>query len=82
MSDDQLDNLAAQLVQEAEAMTLSTEKPAAPKATEAPEAPNKAVQEALSNYHVCKDGTVVSNPKDCHGNNVLPTLSLDSVSKV
>jgi flagellar motor switch protein FliN/FliY len=32
MSDDQLDNLAAQLVQEAEAMTLSTEKPAAPKA--------------------------------------------------
>lgn len=58
------------------------EKPAAPKATEAPEAPNKAVQEALSNYHVCKDGTVVSNPKDCHGNNVLPTISLDSVSKV
>ena len=32
MSDDQLDNLAAQLVQEAEAMTLSAEKPAAPKA--------------------------------------------------
>ena len=31
MSDDQLDNLAAQLVQEAEAMTLSAEKPAAPK---------------------------------------------------
>lgn len=33
MSDDQLDNLAEQLVQEAEAMTLSTDKPAAaPKA--------------------------------------------------
>ena len=33
MSDDQLDNLAAQLVQEAEAMTLSAEKPAAAKAS-------------------------------------------------
>jgi flagellar motor switch protein FliN/FliY len=33
MSDDQLDNLAAQLVQEAEAMTLPSEKPAAPKAS-------------------------------------------------
>lgn len=32
MSDDQLDNLAEQLVQEAEAMTLGAEKPAAAKA--------------------------------------------------
>ncbi len=32
MSDDQLDNLAEQLVQEAEAMTLTGDKPAAPKA--------------------------------------------------
>ncbi|MBL7545735.1 MAG: flagellar motor switch protein FliN [Bdellovibrionaceae bacterium] len=31
MSDDQLDNLAAQLVQEAEAMTLNAEKPLSPK---------------------------------------------------
>lgn len=33
MSDDQLDNLAEQLVQEAEAMTLAGDKPAAAKAT-------------------------------------------------
>ena len=32
MSDDQLDNLAEQLVQEAEAMTLTGDKPTAPKA--------------------------------------------------
>lgn len=35
MSDDQLDNLAEQLVQEAEAMALGGDKPAAPKAAEA-----------------------------------------------
>jgi hypothetical protein len=58
-----------------------SEKPAAPKATEAPEASHKAVQEALSNYHVCKNGSIVTNPKDCHGYNLLPTVSLDQISK-
>ncbi|MBP9094692.1 hypothetical protein KBI23_26975 [bacterium] len=57
------------------------QKPEAPQATDAPAAPNQAMQEALSNYHVCKDGSVVTNPKDCQGNNVLPTLSLDNISK-
>lgn len=37
MSDDQLDNLAEQLVQEAEAMTLVGDKPVAPKAAGKPE---------------------------------------------
>jgi hypothetical protein len=56
-------------------------KPEAPKATDAPAAPSQALQEALNTYSVCKDGTVVSNPKDCLGNNVLPTMSLDNISK-
>ena len=56
-------------------------KPEAPQATDAPTLPNQAIQEALTTYSVCKDGTVVSNPKDCLGNNVLPTLSLDNISK-
>ncbi|MDP3507574.1 MAG: hypothetical protein Q8T09_06255 [Candidatus Melainabacteria bacterium] len=62
-------------------MSAEIQESPAPKAPEAPEAPNKAMQEALSNYHVCKDGSVVTNPRDCQGNNVLPPLSLDNISK-
>lgn len=39
-------------------------------------AQTKAIQEALSIYHVCKDGSVVTNPKDCIQHNNFPNLIL------
>ena len=57
-------------------------KPEAPKATDAPAPPSQALQEALNTYSVCKDGTVVSNPKDCLGSKFLPAMNFDNISKV
>jgi len=57
------------------------ERPEAKGPSHAAEFPSKAVQEALNQYHVCGDGRVVTNPKDCHGANILPTMSVGDLSK-
>jgi hypothetical protein len=42
--------------------------------------PIAPIQEALSIYHVCKDGLVTTNPKDCHTTNLHP-MNIEGLAK-
>lgn len=61
-------------------MDNTNKQPEAAKPVES--AKEKAVQEALTTYHVCKNGTVVMNPKDCNDNKFLPPMDVSQLSKV
>lgn len=45
----------------------------------AAEAGSHLSQEAMNDYHVCKDGTVVSKPSDCWKVKHLPDLEIHGV---
>ncbi|MBS1992859.1 MAG: hypothetical protein JSS86_15435 [Cyanobacteria bacterium SZAS LIN-2] len=40
-------------------------------------AQQQLMNEAMTRYYVCKDGTVVTNPKDCVNDNGFPSLEIN-----